>query len=293
MIEVKICPVCQSAEWQSVFPVKDHSISKETFDIKRCRRCSMTVTSPRPAADHLSRYYQSEEYISHSGKSANGIVSWAYLIARQYSLKRKLTLVNKLQPKGKALDIGCGTGEFLNTLKKAGWETMGVEPSSDARSKAEALTRQSISQSLDKVEGTFNVITLWHVLEHLPDLDHSMKQIQERLESRGTLLIAVPNHESFDAKKYGEYWAGYDVPRHLWHFSQKTMVSLLQKYAFKLTQTIPMKLDAYYVSALSEKYKSGGSSLGNLGNAFFSGLASNREAQKTGEYSSLIYIAEK
>jgi 2-polyprenyl-3-methyl-5-hydroxy-6-metoxy-1,4-benzoquinol methylase len=291
MLTILECPICQSKNWQPVFEVTDHSISKEKFTLIKCAACALVVTSPRPDDDRLGRYYQSDDYISHSGKS-NNLVNKIYLQARKISLRWKLNIIQQEKHWGKLLDIGCGTGEFLHTMKTAGWEVSGVEPSMTARSKAEQLLEQTINENLESVKGAFDIITLWHALEHLPDLNGSLEKIVKLLKPDGKLLIAVPNHTSHDGSKYGPHWAGYDVPRHLWHFNQKAMAALLLKHGFTLQKTLPMKLDSYYVSLLSEKYKGGGA-IGNLVNGFLSGFTSNQKAKTTGEYSSLIYIAGK
>jgi 2-polyprenyl-3-methyl-5-hydroxy-6-metoxy-1,4-benzoquinol methylase len=291
MLNILECPICQSKNWKPFFEVTDHSISKEKFPLIKCEGCGLVITSPRPDDDKLGHYYQSDDYISHSGKSNNSI-NKIYLQARKISLRWKLNIIQHQKPSGKLLDIGCGTGEFLDTMKTAGWEISGVEPSATARNKAEQLLNQSINENLETAIGPFDIITLWHVLEHLPDLNGSLEKISKLLKSDGKLLIAVPNHSSHDGKKYEAYWAGYDVPRHLWHFNKEAMAMLLLKHGFTLQKTLPMKLDSYYVSLLSEKYK-GGHAFGNLVKGFFSGLSSNRKAKTTGEYSSLIYIAGK
>jgi 2-polyprenyl-3-methyl-5-hydroxy-6-metoxy-1,4-benzoquinol methylase len=291
MIKINECPICQSKNWEPFFEVTDHSISKEKFTLIKCAGCALVLTNPRPDDDKLAGYYQSDDYISHSGKS-NNLINKIYLQARKISLRWKCEIILKEKPSGKLLDIGCGTGEFLDTMKTAGWEVSGVEPSATARTKAEHLLNHPISENLENAKGAFDIITLWHVLEHLPDLSSSLEKINKLLNRDGKLLIAVPNHSSHDGKKYGAYWAGYDVPRHLWHFNKEAMAMLLLKHGFTLQKTLPMKLDSYYVSLLSEKYK-GGNAIGNLVKGFFSGLSSNRKAKTTGEYSSLIYIAGK
>lgn len=251
----------------------------------------MVITSPRPDDDKLSRYYQSDDYISHSGQS-NNIVNRIYLQARKYSLRWKLRLANSLKTSKTICDIGCGTGEFLRTMKQAGWAVSGVEPNPSARQKAEQNISQPVYESLQQATNQFDLISLWHVLEHLPELNESLTKIIQLLKPEGRLLIAVPNHSSPDANHYQEYWAGYDVPRHLWHFNQKAMVLFLQKHGFTLEKTIPMKLDAFYVSMLSEKYM-GNPGISGLIKGFLNGFSSNQTAKKTGEYSSLIYIARR
>jgi len=259
-----------------------------------CVVCGLVATYPRPVNEKLSLYYQSDDYISHSGRS-NNLINSLYIQARKVSLNWKIQLVKSLTEKGNLLDVGCGTGEFLHAMKNNGWAVEGVEPNKTARQKAESLIGQPVSESIENsTSAAFDVITLWHVLEHLPDLNESLKKISNLLKPTGTLIIAVPNHNSDDAKQYREYWAGYDVPRHLWHFGKKEMVLFLQNHGFRLFKIKPMKLDAYYVSLLSEKYKhTGKTTLMTLIKGFWNGLLSNRQAKKTGEYSSLIYIAKR
>lgn len=293
MREITVCPICNSSEWHKVFHVIDHSISKEQFHLAKCAKCSLVVTSPQPSSDNLVKYYQSENYISHSGRS-NGLVNFIYLLARKISLHWKLNIIKALKPGGSLLDVGCGTGEFMKTMKDDNWQVNGVEPNDLARGKAEILINQSLSESVDKAAGQHDIVTLWHVLEHLPTLNDSLDKIKNLLKQDGRLIIAVPNHLSADAEKYKENWAGYDVPRHLWHFNQQSMVLFLQKHGLTLEKTLPLKLDSFYVSLLSEKYSSHrNAGIGGLINGFFNGLSSNVKARKSGEYSSLIYIAKK
>lgn len=291
MLNMLECPICQSKNWKPFFEVTDHSISKEKFRLKKCEGCGLVVTSPRPDDDKLSVYYQSDDYISHSGKS-NSLLNKIYLTARKFSLRWKLGIIQNIKPNGKLLDVGCGTGEFLQTIKEAGWETSGIEPSTNARAKAEKILAQSIHENIETANGQFDIITLWHVLEHLPNLNASLEKISALLKSDGKILIAVPNHSSHDGIKYGTYWASYDIPRHLWHFNQKAMATLLLKHGFRVEKILPMKLDSYYVSLLSEKYR-GGRTIGIFVNGLLSGWSSNHKAKITGEYSSLIYIAGK
>ena len=291
MVEIKSCPVCGSFDLNFALCVKDHSISQEEFNLSECNNCSFVITSPRPDNNELGRYYQSENYISHSGKG-NSLVNTIYLRARAFSLQWKLKLINKYKTGESLLDIGCGTGEFLKIIKQNGFSVEGVEPNDSARSKASQLLNQNINRTLDEVKGLHDSITLWHVLEHLPDLNESIQSMASLLKGAGLLLIAVPNHASKDANHYNKLWAGYDVPRHLWHFNRKSMATLLQKHGLVIQSIVPMKLDSFYVSMLSEKYL-GSVGMGSLMSGFIHGLSSNLSARKSGEYSSLIYIAKK
>ena len=267
--------------------VKDHSVSKETFELYRDESLDLVYTHPQPNATNLPKYYESEDYISHTdGKRS--LFEKAYHFVKNIALKNKLDLINSLQvSKGSLLDIGAGTGEFLNVAKENGWNCVGVEPSEKA--KAIALKKGvSFSETTNVLKDhSFDVITMWHVLEHVPNIENQIKELKRLLKPNGTILIAVPNFNSFDAKHYGIFWAAYDVPRHLWHFSKTAIKILFENQDLKLVKVLPMKFDAFYVSLLSEKYKSGKM---NFIKAFFIGLQSNSKAKQNFEYSSHIYV---
>lgn len=273
--------------------VKDHSVSGQTFLLFCNEEFDMLETFPRPEGNALASYYKSEDYISHTDSKRN-LFEKVYHLVREFSLKQKLRLINKYSSHSKILlDIGCGTGDFLATAQNAGWEINGVEPDSRARAIANQKTNNKIKDvdALNEFEnGSFDVITLWHVLEHLPNLHEQIETLDKLLKPDGTLVIAVPNFKSHDARHYKDFWAAYDVPRHLWHFSQTSISKLFSKRNIQVIDTKPMKFDSYYVSLLSEKYKTGRM---KILNAFFRGLISNMKAKRSGEYSSLIYILKK
>jgi 2-polyprenyl-3-methyl-5-hydroxy-6-metoxy-1,4-benzoquinol methylase len=287
------CPICNTNDFSPWLSCEDYTSSHETFTLVKCASCSFVVTNPRPNETTLPNYYLSDQYISHSGKT-NGIIGFLYLWARTYTLQWKLKLIQKLNSRGTLLDYGCGTGQLLAVFKKKGWDIAGVEPSASARQQATKITGIKIANQLNEHAGQqFDIITLWHVLEHISDLRTKLAELKSLLKSDGTLLIAVPNLESSDAKHYKNYWAGYDVPRHLWHFSKSTITSLVQSEGLHVTHILPMKLDAFYVSLLSEKYKRPKSnSFIQLIRGIARGLNSNYRARKSGNYSSLIYIIQ-
>jgi 2-polyprenyl-3-methyl-5-hydroxy-6-metoxy-1,4-benzoquinol methylase len=291
MYSVESCPVCSSNSFSDFGKAKDYTVSHETFQLKRCTSCDFLITSPRPPGNLLGKYYLSDTYVSHTAKASTSFDK-LYEKVRNHALKWKFTLVNKFSPQqhSSILDFGCGTGFFLKKMKENGFNIAGVEPSSIARVNAEKITSTKIYSGIDEIEDNFDVITLWHVLEHVSNLNEVITQLKERLKKNGTLFIAVPNHKSVDAQTYGMTWAGYDVPRHLWHFEQKTMQQLLSKHQLKIIDTIPMKLDAFYVSMLSEKNLSHGQSIITFIKGFLNGLLSNLKA-KGKNYSSIIYIA--
>ena len=293
LLEYKTCPVCSGTEFQNYITLKDHSISGETFNISMCKSCEFKFTNPIPSEETIGKYYQSENYISHSDTN-KGIVNKLYHLVRKQSLKSKVALINKStnNKKGIVLDIGCGTGYFLQACKENGWKIEGMEPDSIARQQAEKNTNQTVFTDLFtiKEEGKYDVITLWHVLEHVHKLNESIQHIHKLLKPNGTLIIAVPNCLSYDSATYKEFWAAYDVPRHLYHFTQTDMDKLLKKHKFTKTAIKPMLFDSFYVSMLSDKYKYEKT---NYLRSFINGLVSNFKGSASNNYSSLIYIFKR
>lgn len=287
------CPVCHHTDFTPLFTCEDYTVSHETFQLTGCEHCGLVMTNPQPDDDQLEKYYHSDAYISHSNKSLT-ITDRVYKIARTFTLNWKYRLIQRhaAAPPQSVLDFGCGTGSFLRTCKLRHMKISGVEPSDTARQLAIQTTGAHIAPTLDNITDRFDVITLWHVLEHVSNFNDTIHQLRNRLAENGTIFIAVPNLNSLDARNYKQHWAAYDVPRHLWHFSMKTMERLLLQNQLRLTTIVPMKLDSFYVSLLSEKHRDS-TGAGSLVKAVLQGLHSNRAAKKTGEYSSLIYIARK
>lgn len=288
------CPVCGKTEFRNKLVVEDKSVSKESFAIQQCEACSFQFTNPRPDAAHIGRYYESDEYVSHNS-GAGGVINQAYKVARFFTMRRKVGLLNKLAPRrGRLFDYGCGTGHFLAAAKADGWQVAGWEPNARAREEATERVGQPVgTESLVTYQaGSFDAITLWHVLEHVHSLNETLTQLISLLKADGVLLIAVPNVDSLDAQHYRQDWAAYDVPRHLYHFSPKTMTQLLKKHKMQVMETLPMALDAYYVSMLSEKHRAERN--GGMLAVLKAGYKSNQYAeQHEGQYSSLIYVATK
>ncbi len=280
------CPACGHINTKNYLICVDHSVTGESFALVKCDNCSHVFTNPRPSDDRLGTYYQSTDYISHTNKITSPI-HLIYKLVRQITLRQKESLITKLNKKrGSLLDYGCGTGHFIQHCTAKGWLAKGVEPDEHARQIA-ASHGLNVIPSLEKNIEKFSIITAWHVLEHVTEPFSTLKELRNRLEEGGHIVIAVPNHASFDAKHYGKYWAGYDVPRHLSHFTQKSMRALAERSKLKVKSIEPMPFDAYYVSLLSEKYAHEKS---RLLQALTVGRKSNATAKLTGEYSSLIYI---
>jgi 2-polyprenyl-3-methyl-5-hydroxy-6-metoxy-1,4-benzoquinol methylase len=293
MEELTFCPLCKHDHFKVFLPVEDHFLSHQRFKIDQCQHCGFLFTNPRPVENYLSDYYVSENYISHSGIK-KGLINKIYLFARSYRLYKKFNLIASLKTGRSILDIGCGTGELLNYFKQHQWEVSGIEPNDVAR--AFALSSYGLDVRNESAFAQFNmasfdVITLWHVLEHVRDLNTRLQQINRILKDQGYLIIAVPNVNSFDAEFYGAFWAAYDVPRHLYHFTRKTMTMLVDQNGFTVQSVLPMRLDAYYICILSEKYKTGKP---GFIKGLLHGVRSNVHAWFVDkEYSSLIYIVKK
>jgi 2-polyprenyl-3-methyl-5-hydroxy-6-metoxy-1,4-benzoquinol methylase len=294
MEDVSLCPVCGQNKFDPYLKAIDHTITKEKFELTKCRSCQLIITNPRPTQSEIGKYYASNEYISHSGKSKTTIDK-VYLLARNFTLRWKYQLLKKNLPiNSNILDYGCGTGEFLNYLKKKHLNVAGIEPTKMAREKANALLGNRVVENLNNLKDqTFNAITLWHVLEHVHEINDTITSLKKILAKDGYLYIAVPNQNSHDSNRYNNYWAAIDVPRHLWHFTQETMSLLLKKNGLIVESIKPMKLDSFYVSLLSEQYKNPNQPKIISGiKAFLEGSVSNYAARKNNDYSSLIYIVK-
>lgn len=267
--------------------VQDFSVSQEIFELFYDEALDMLITHPQPSLDVLGKYYESADYISHTD-SKRSLFERAYHFVKNIALKNKLDLINSYQPsKGLILDIGAGTGDFLAVAGNDGWKTVGVEPSDKAKGIAKSKGVSFVENTAELESHSFDVISMWHVLEHVPNLDEQIKELKRLLKPTGILIVAVPNFKSFDAKHYGNFWAAYDVPIHFWHFSKKAIELLFAKENMNLQKVLPMKFDSFYVSLLSEKYKNGKM---NYIKAFWIGLKSNWKARRNMEYSSHIYI---
>lgn len=294
-INYTLCPVCGSAGISKVFKVKDNTASQEYFEIYHCSNCQVRFTQNPPSEASIGDYYKSENYISHTDTS-KGVINRLYQTVRNISLNQKRNLIEKTTglAKGNLLDVGSGTGYFASTMKKAGWNVTGLEPDEGARKVAEqahSLDLLPVTELFDLPTNNFDAITLWHVLEHVHDVKKYVSAFKKLLNGNGKLFIAVPNYTSYDAKSYGSDWAGYDVPRHLYHFTPKTMQWLMKNEGLKIIDIKPMWFDSFYVSLLSSKYKNGSP---NWVGAFWTGLISNIQAMSdVKKCSSVIYIIGK
>lgn len=288
----KKCPWCESENTQTHLWLKDEFLTNEDFQIQECLKCGLLFTLPRLKPDETKKYYQSPEYYSHQ-ENKTGFVPKLYEKVKTVNLKHKYTLATSGKRAGTALDIGCGTGDFLQIMENNNWKCIGIEPTENARAIAENRIAAEIlwPQEQEKLsDESFDVITMWHVLEHVEDLRWQVKQLVRLTKPGGRIILALPNYKSYDAEFYKEKWAAYDVPRHLNHFNQNTIVNILSINEIIHVKTEKLVWDAYYISYMSEKYKRHSMPLLK---GLCRGLLSNLKARRSGEWSSLVYIFEK
>jgi 2-polyprenyl-3-methyl-5-hydroxy-6-metoxy-1,4-benzoquinol methylase len=284
------CPVCKHTGFSEYLKVTDHFLSREQFTIVSCDHCGFRFTNPRPDKNEIMRYYESADYISHNAKKKD-LLSWVYKVVRSVNVRNKYNLIKRHSKGNRLIDIGCGTGELLDYCSGKGYQVTGIEPNETARNFAvqtHGLAVYPESYLDDPGIGKYDIVTLWHVLEHVHELANRMQQIHKLLDKEGTLIIAVPDSDSWDAVHFSEYWAALDVPRHLYHFTPDTLKLLAENNGFRIVEKRPMMFDAYYISLISEKYKSGKQ---KFLNALLKGIKSNNSARHNNDnYSSLIYI---
>lgn len=286
------CPWCGSEKAQINLWLKDEFLSKEDFHICECLNCGLSYTMPRPNKEKIGEYYKSEEYYSHQ-ENKKGFIPRLYESVKKVNLKHKYKLATQGLNIGKMLDIGCGVGDFLHTAEEHGWTCTGVEPSEDAKAIAKTKTKANIinSEDMEKIpDATFDLITMWHVLEHVDDLKWQIEQLHRLTKTKGRIVIAVPNYKSYDAQYYKELWAAYDVPRHLSHFNKNVLTKIFKSKNLELVRTDKLIWDAYYISYMSEQYKQ---HKFPLLKGTFRGCISNCKARHTKEWSSMVYIFEK
>lgn len=294
-IHSQYCPVCNSHNLLPFLECKDYFATKQIFSIVKCGKCHFALTQGFPSETEIGRYYEVPEYVSHSDTN-KGIINKLYHWARRIALKGKSKTIDKYAPKDgeTLLDIGCGTGYFLNRMRSQKWVVTGIEKAESARIYAKKKFNLDTQEPdyLYKIGDTCkDVITMWHVLEHLEHLNEVMAHSHKILEDDGIMVIALPNKESYDAKHYKENWAAYDVPRHLWHFSPSDLETLANNHQFCLTAIKPMYFDAFYIAMLSEKNK--GATLSTIVGLTKGGIFFLRSLFDKKKCSSLIYILKK
>ena len=286
------CPWCGKPSQKSYLKLKDEFLTHEDFEIFECDHCHLLFTVPRPTPDKIGSYYLSDEYYSHQ-ENKSGFIPRIYECVKSINLKHKVYLATEGMANGKLLDIGCGVGDFLIQVRQKQWEVVGIEPSDAAKAIAEhrlGFKPLDPSASRELGDASFDVVTMWHVLEHVDDLKTQVSELSRLLKSGGRLVLALPNYLSYDAEYYRDKWAAWDVPRHLNHFSPFAISTIFSETDLEIVDIQKLRWDAYYISFLSEKY------LGHrlpLVRGIIKGLKSNRLARVSGNYSSLVYILKK
>lgn len=286
------CPWCGSEKAQIHLWLKDEFLTQEDFQIYECKSCGLLYTEPRPNKEEIGKYYKSEAYYSHQ-ENKKGLIPRLYEAVKSINLKTKYKLATNGMHKGKVLDIGCGVGDFLCLMEKQGWETIGIEPSEEAKEIAEKRLDHKVLKPEDfqNLETqSLDLITMWHVLEHVDDLKEEIHQIERVLKPKGRLVLALPNFKSYDAQFYNIHWAAYDVPRHLNHFCKESIVKIFKNSELELVNTDKLRWDAYYISYMSETFKH---HRFPLVRGAFRGMISNCKARKSNEWSSRVYIFER
>ena len=288
--KILVCPICKSKHLGFYIKAIDHNVSGDFFSISQCKSCGYRFTNPRPKEKTIGYYYKSDDYISHSS-SKKGLINKIYRIVRAYQFRRKhkeIVRLKKTKDKD-LLDIGCGTGDFIKYMGENGWSAEGVETDRKARVIAEKQGGLTVYGSIEEKKiHKYDVITMWHVLEHVYDLDYFFKKIKSLLKENGVLVIGVPNSNSYDASFYGKNWYAYDLPIHSSHFRKPDIENLSRIHDFNLTSVNPLIFDAYYISMLSERKSKNPSFFGII-----RGFVSNIKAKRSGEYSSLVYYLFK
>lgn len=265
--------------------IKDHFLSQETFEVKPSIYPGILETVPQPSEDKLADYYDSEEYVSHQTQ-AKTLKDKVYKSVKSLMIKRKRHQVLEFHKTGNILDIGAGTGDFLEAFEQDNWRKFAIEPSDKLHTILKQKQIQRFNNLIAFEDDSFEIITLWHSLEHIPNLEETLLELKRILKPNGIIFIAVPNHKSYDAKFYKTYWAAWDVPRHLWHFSRTGLKKILLKYEFNCIKEKAMPFDSYYVSLLSESYKPNGLKA----RAFYIGCLSNLKSIADKECSSITYV---
>ena len=284
------CPICESTEIEDYLSTKDFTFSKEAFTVQRCKKCGFRFTNPIPTEDNIGFYYGADNYMSHATKDRKGMLPFVYKRVRNINLSNKLRLVKKHARGKMLLDIGAGNGFFLNACRTEGYVVQGLEPDEKARKVAKEDFNLNLRppESIQDIQtASIDVITMWHVLEHVYHLKRDITEYKRVLKDDGALIIALPNIDSYDANYYGAYWDGLDLPLHLYHFAPKDVEHLFEQFGMEVVEMRPMKFDSYWVSMNSEKFKGG-----SLPKAFYIGMKSNLKASN-GKYSSQMYVIRK
>lgn len=299
MEKLNQCPCCLSDHLSAHGKLKDYYVSQEVFGISKCQFCGFEFTNPRPDMQEIGKYYQSANYMSHNTGNTS-VFHRLYRLVRNYMYNKKWKNmqqhINTDKKHISLLDYGAASGDFLSYCTSIGIEqTTGIEQDAACRKAAKDTYGFDLKPETELshlMPAQYDVITLWHVLEHVHTLEETILSFHQLLKKKGVLVISVPNVHSKDREIYQEYWSAYDVPRHLYHFNTETITTLMNRLGFQLSGNYPLIFDAYYISLHSEWYKKTNRLL-SIVKAVINGFLSNRAAAKTGNYSSVMYVFTK
>ncbi len=231
---------------------KDYLVTGESFKVYLDENKIIGKTFPAPKKSEMFKYYDSNQYLPHSYNNKNLITILYSVVKRQMHRKKLEWMSRQLNHNSSVLDYGCGTGDFVNYLRSKSVMAYGYDPNI----KFNLDSPDYLTNNFDWGVNKYDIIFLWHVLEHTHDPFVLLQSLKKLLKKNGKIFIAIPNFKSFDSTYYRKYWAGYDLPRHLWHFSRKSIYQIAEQNNFKIHTEKRLYLDAIYVSFLSEKYKS-------------------------------------
>jgi SAM-dependent methyltransferase len=249
LFEQPPCPICGSDSYRPFLQVADRFRPEERFRLVRCTSCGLIYLNPRPTEQAILKYYQAADYDPHS-EGGHGLSGKLYRLARFLNTLLKLHWLSSFSGPRRALDVGCGTGYFLQMLRKKGWEVAGVEPVPVAQRLAQQKGLNVVSR-LDEAQGPFGVITLWHVLEHLHNPADTLRQLDRLLAADGWLLLSMPNPLCLDAQYFGPSWVAYDAPRHLVHYRPQDVEHLARQTGFTIFRLAMLPFDPVYNVFLS------------------------------------------
>jgi len=270
------CYICKTSNYKPYVTIKD-ILNINSFTIAQCD-CGFCFVNPRPSEKELKKYYHTDDYLPHS--KGKGVLFLLYRIVQKISFYNKFLLLRNLKEKITHLDYGGGDGRFSNYVNSKENATSSFY---------DPYYKNSLNADFKKKE--YNIITLWHVLEHAYDLDILFENIEKSLENRGKLVVAVPNFDSLERNIYKENWAAYDLPRHLYHFNNISLEKLLRSKGYKIIDKKRMLFDTFYISILSSMKISNISVIKSLFVALFISI---KVIIKGPEFSSsLLYVCEK
>ena len=250
---------------------KDYLVTHESFFVEEKEK-GISFTHPVIADEEIDKYYNTTAYLSHSSNKT--LISFFFDLFSNIMVKKKTSFMLGLGGVSAYLDYGCGIGKLISSMNKKGVASYGYDTSSLAISVCNNKSLNA-SSNLDDLPNKYDLISFWHSLEHVSDYTKVLKKTKKMLSKNGTMVVALPNYDSFDAKFYSKFWAAYDTPRHRVHFTKKGFIKAASQLGFEVVKTKPLFLDSFYISMMSEKYKQSlfyflkGLFIGALSNLFF------------------------